>query len=288
MARPTKKTYLIVLAAFVVICGVGGYLAVSWRSLAAGYYLRRAQNPQADHKTICAALEKALRCDRKRVIEFWERELAELDGLEESKGSADGLCATLRVLEPVRRWEKTPAAERTRPESFALLFSVLNRTDQALPLPRDIFGESENRAYIFPTWAAERRRPEDWETASPEALMLQVSREYSIDTSSLSPDSGHARHVAGDILQSGQKTGGVSCVAVRVQMHFRNGSFVGEIFPPPGLYRFRIRWPKYRGGKLATNWVTVVVLPSDEAPEPTPFPMPMWGGPGTDRGGSDR
>jgi len=78
MARPTKKTYLIVLAAFVVICGVGGYLAANWRSLAAGYYLRRAADPKADGATIRDALWRAAQYDRARFVRFMEREMERL------------------------------------------------------------------------------------------------------------------------------------------------------------------------------------------------------------------
>jgi len=99
MPRPTRRTYLAVLAAFLIVGGVGGYLAANWRGLAAAYYLRKAADPKADYETVREVLAKARRYDRARVVEFWRKEMAEINRKAEPGKSTDGLIARLELAE---------------------------------------------------------------------------------------------------------------------------------------------------------------------------------------------
>jgi len=128
MARPTKKMYIAVLAAFVLICGVGGWFAANWRGLAAAYYLRRAADPKTSFADVTAALEKARHYDRARWVAFWEREMRRVN--QRLAGQATAEAGGLRLIVEPERYAIEPG------QSPRLRISVVNSTSS----PRSLTG----------------------------------------------------------------------------------------------------------------------------------------------------
>jgi len=150
MARPTKRTYLAVLAAFLIIGGVGGYLAANWRGLAAAYYLRKAADLKADYATVRDALAKARHYDRARVVAFWRREMEEINRLEEKSSRPDEVYVTFRM-------EKYVLDEG---EGIRIEAVIHNPTDKQV----EVFTRSESLRHCkLSAWAANRRSPDSWE-----------------------------------------------------------------------------------------------------------------------------
>jgi len=232
MARPGKRTYLAVLVAIVLICGVGGFLATNWRSLVVDHYLRRANDPRADWPAVQAALKEVRRYDPKRFDEFWRRELEEINRREEPGESVGPLEARLEVERHfVCRGEREP---------FGFTVIIRNPTSEAVELLIWSYGYSV-RHYPHSAWIADRRNPERWmpdfggggdSIFSPDQpqVILAPGREWRAESDFLSFD----REYEGRSV---------------------------------GFYRIRIRWPNHAGGTLLSNWVTVVVLPADAGPK---------------------
>jgi len=254
LARPTRRMYLGVLAAFIVFGAGGGWLAVSWPGLAAAYYVRQARDPRADPATVRRALERVARYDRRRYVAFWERELTELNRLEAARRElpADRLYATFEV-------ERCVVKEG---EDVHISAVIHNPTERELELPN--WRIVVWHPYPLAEWAAARRAPERW--TEVEGLLYGMERKrdgsWSLPVRGLArgsrflPARGRARERvwSGPAETNVHVQKGASGVWLEARM---SGLFRAHVFLdsglPPGTPT-----PK---GPVLEGWLTILVLP---------------------------
>jgi len=245
MPRPTNRTYIAVLIAFVLLCGVGGYFAANWRGFAAAYYLRRAADPEADWPTVREALNRATRLDRKQVLEFWRRELAELNRNEEPGPAAGPVWAKLEA-------EKYIVEEGNE---VHVLVTFHNPTQETVFLPSKEELFTPSGLHPVAAWAADRRRPKAWAH-----VYGSGSSRFSEDDSPLGVLAPGAERREPFVL---------SGMALRPAWTRKTSVLITTPAAlSAGLQRFRLCWPVYQGGTLSTNWITVLVLPPADETEP--------------------
>jgi len=247
MAQPTTKTYLGVLAAFVVICGVGGYLAANWRSLATAYYLHRVSDPGASGEEIEAALRKATRYDRPRVMRFLEEEIATLNRHAGPPAAAAPHLVTLTAQKSVLDYG----------ELLKITVIIANPTDAELELPvaptAHLMGEYIH--YPWPVWKNARR------DAAPQGVPLGLGLRMWRGIPAPSRLEPHGSYERASLL-GGEKWPDLG------DFPWAEGP---ELWSPPGTrelpagfyrVRFHWQWPRTRGGpKSSTKWLAFCVLP---------------------------
>jgi len=160
VAQPTRRDYIIVTVAFLVLVPSGGWLAANWRPLAAGYYIRQAENLRADPATVRRALARAGNLDRRQLVRFWEREIAALNRAEAARNPP-----------PTGAPYVTVEAERCvlEPGGELRLTAVLQN-----PTDRELRADQTGWAFLLyhsSSWAAARRRPEEWSAVDMQTLV---------------------------------------------------------------------------------------------------------------------
>jgi len=241
MARPTRRLYLIVFAAILLLGGGGGWLAANWRGLAAAYHVRRAENLDADPAPLREALQKVEHYDRRRLVAFWEREMAELNRLEAAKTPplTNALYATLEAERYVFE-----AGEEIR---LTAVFHSPTDREIGWPLSYKVVTD----VYSPSVWAADRRQPERWVAFArmmpPDQFLVAFPR------SSLAPNSVVRRKLS-----------------VRTNtLYSPKGLMLLSGWQPSGVYRIKISWDISEGteGRWLERWFTVRVLPKKGEPE---------------------
>jgi len=235
MARPTRRLYLVVLAAILLLGGGGGWLAANWRGLAAAYHARRAENLDADPATLREALARVEYYDRRRLVAFWEREMAAINRLEAEQHPrpTDAPYVTLETEHLVLQTG----------EEIRLTAVLHNPTDREMVRPN-----RGTRAYYchLATWAANRRSLEKW---ADSAIPAGRGGTLADPTRRIAPNS-------------------------IVREEFSVTAYLSQpdsyiILAPPGLYRIKISWssPKGKAARWRERWLTVRVLPRVGEPE---------------------